>query len=96
MKGKVHSIESEQQAAEVLKYFHDFHDGFIKRIELVSLYSFHQEGPEHPGHSHVCTGELILRTIITALAVILCTLQNKFTIPRPKFGTIEISDLNDL
>jgi hypothetical protein len=60
MKAQVHSIESEQQAAEVLKYFHDFHDGFIKRIELVSQDSFRQEGPEHPGPSHVCTGEFNL------------------------------------
>jgi len=60
MKAQVHTIESEQQAAEVLKYFHDFHDGFIKRIELVSQDSFHQEGPEHPGHSHVCTGKFNL------------------------------------
>ena len=60
MEAQVHTIESEQQAAEVIKYFHDFHDGFIKRIELVSQDSFHQEGPEHPGHSHVCTGEFNL------------------------------------
>ena len=60
MKAQVNTIESEQQAAEALKYFHDFHDGFIKRIELVSQDSFHQEEPEHPGISHSCTGEFNL------------------------------------
>jgi hypothetical protein len=60
MNAQIHSITSEKQAAEVLKYFHDFHDGFIKRIELVSQDTFEQNGPEDSGYSHVCTGRFNL------------------------------------
>ena len=60
MKAQVHTIESEQQAAEVLTYFHDFHDGFIKRIELVSQDTFEQHRPEDAAYSHVCTGRFNL------------------------------------
>ena len=35
-------------------------------------------------------------TVIRRARYVHCTLQDKFTIPRPKFGTIEISGLNDL
>ncbi len=56
MNAQVLTIESKEQAAEVLKYFHDFHDGFIKRIELVSLDTFDQDGPDILDRCHVCTG----------------------------------------
>ena len=60
MNAQIRSIESEEQAKEVLKYFHGFHDGFLKRIELVSQDTFAQNGPEDIGYSHVCTGRFNL------------------------------------
>lgn len=43
-------IETIQQARETLRYFNDFHDGFIKKLTLISRDAFKADG------SQVCTG----------------------------------------
>lgn len=60
MNAQVHSIESEEQATEALKYFNGFHDGFLKRIELESQDSFQQDGPEYTDRGHICSGRFSL------------------------------------
>ena len=60
MNNKVHSIQSEEEAKEVLKYFYGFHDGFVKRIELISHDSFELDGPKYLDRYHLCTGRFRL------------------------------------
>ncbi|MGQ0603499.1 MAG: hypothetical protein ACT4QE_17605 [Anaerolineales bacterium] len=46
----IYQIETIQQARETLEYFNYFHDGFIKKLTLVSHDEFEADG------SQVCTG----------------------------------------
>lgn len=52
----VYTIETARIAERVLEHFNYFHDGFIKRVELVSHDRFEQNGPAYTDRAHVCTG----------------------------------------
>ena len=62
MHNELHLIESEQDAAAVLEYFNRFHDGFVRRVELLSHDSFEQD---ETGQSHICTGRF---TVVLEIA----------------------------
>ena len=52
----VYSVENAHDAEAALERFNYFHDGFIKRVELVSRDRFEQNGPAYTDRAHVCTG----------------------------------------
>jgi hypothetical protein len=58
----IYSIENARHAEAVLERFNYFHDGFIKRVELLSHDRFEQNGPAYTDRAHICTGsfEVIL------------------------------------
>jgi hypothetical protein len=49
-------IESLDDAERMVERFNGFHDGFIKRVELVSHDRFDQFGPDFTDRCQVCTG----------------------------------------
>lgn len=53
----IHLVESAEQAAVALDYFNGFHDGFIRRLSLVSHDSFEDRD------THVTTGLLDLEIL---------------------------------
>lgn len=49
-------IENLNDAERMLDRFNSFHDGFVKRVELVSHDRFDQFGPEYTDRCQVCSG----------------------------------------
>ena len=55
-------VDTPDDAAQILHYFHDFHDGFIKRISLESLDYFHEKTKgDVMSRSMTLTGEFQLK-----------------------------------
>ncbi len=52
----VYTVRNAQEAVAALEHFNYFHDGFIKRVELLSHDRFEQNGPAYTDRAHVCTG----------------------------------------